>query len=101
MKIESQYKLGKTSTLRVGGKTYNAWKEQNPDKFIGYTDCGCNAGFKPGSVLDPFFGSGTVGLVAEQMGLQWCGIELNPEYIEIAKKRLAPYTSLEKLENFA
>ena len=101
MKIESQYKLGKTSTLRVGGKTYNAWKEQNPDKFIGYTDCGCNAGFKPGIVLDPFFGSGTVGLVAEQMGIQWCGIELNPEYIEIAKKRLAPYTSLEKLENFA
>ena len=52
-------------------------------------------------VLDPFFGAGTVGLVAEQMGLQWCGIELNPEYIEIAKKRLDPYTSIQKLEAFA
>ena len=69
-------------------------------EIIGYTDCGCNAGFKPGIVLDPFFGSGTVGLVAEQMGLRWCGIELNPEYIEIAKKRLAPFTSVEKLEAF-
>ena len=76
------------------------WKPKEKDEIIGYTDCGCNAGFKPGIVLDPFFGSGTVGLVAEQLGLQWCGIELNPEYIEIAKKRLAPYTSLEKLENF-
>ena len=69
-------------------------------EIIGYADCGCNAGFKPGIVLDPFFGSGTVGLVAEQMGLRWCGIELNPEYIEIAKKRLAPYTSVQKMEAF-
>ena len=69
-------------------------------EIIGYTDCGCNAGFKSGIVLDPFFGSGTVGLVAEQMGLQWCGIELNPEYIEIAKKRLDPYTSIQKMEAF-
>ena len=60
--------------------------------------CACP---KDGIVLDPFFGAGTVGLVAEQMGLQWCGIELNPEYIEIAKKRLDPYTSIQKLEAFA
>ena len=59
--------------------------------------CACP---KDGIVLDPFFGAGTVGLVAEQMGLQWCGIELNPEYIEIAKKRLAPYTAIQKMEAF-
>ena len=65
-----------------------------PQKIL---KCACP---KDGIVLDPFFGSGTVGLVAEQMGLQWCGIELNPEYIEIAKKRLAPYTSMQKMEVF-
>lgn len=40
-----------------------------------------------GVVLDPFFGSGTTGRVAERLGRKWIGIELNPEYVEIAKKR--------------
>jgi site-specific DNA-methyltransferase (adenine-specific) len=39
-------------------------------------------------VLDPFFGSGTVGEVASQYGRRFVGIELSPKYIEIAKKRL-------------
>ena len=38
-------------------------------------------------VLDPFFGSGTTGWVAQRLGRKWIGIELNPEYIEIANKR--------------
>jgi DNA modification methylase len=41
-----------------------------------------------GLVLDPFFGSGTTGLVARQNGRDFVGIELNPEYIEIARERL-------------
>lgn len=48
------------------------------------------AGSKPGSVvLDPFFGSGTVGEVCIEQGRQCVGIELNPEYAGIARKRLA------------
>ncbi len=39
-------------------------------------------------VLDPFFGAGTTGLVAEKHGRNYIGIELNADYIEIAKKRL-------------
>lgn len=47
------------------------------------------AGTEPGdTVLDPFFGSGTVGLVCKQLGRRYVGIELNPEYVDIAKKRL-------------
>jgi DNA modification methylase len=46
---------------------------------------GCPEG---GVVLDPFFGSGTVGVVATKHNRKYIGIELNPEYIEIAKKRL-------------
>ena len=57
------------------------------------SDCGCNAGFKPGVCLDIFFGAGTTAVAAEQLGLQWIGIELNKEYIEIARKRLEPYAN--------
>ena len=39
-------------------------------------------------VLDPFFGSGTVGLVAQQMARKYVGIELNPAYVELAAGRL-------------
>lgn len=46
---------------------------------------GCPAG---GTVLDPFFGAGTTGLVAQKHGRNCIGIELNPEYIDIAKRRL-------------
>ena len=46
------------------------------------------AGSKKGDVvLDPFFGSGTTGWVAQRLGRKWLGIELNPEYIKIAEKR--------------
>ena len=47
------------------------------------------AGCRPGGVvLDPFFGSGTTGRVAIKHGRGYIGIELNPEYIDIEKKRL-------------
>jgi len=43
---------------------------------------------KDGLILDPFFGAGTVGVVAKKLNLNYVGIELNPEYIKIAKKRI-------------
>ena len=48
------------------------------------------AGTRPGdAVLDPFGGSGTVGLVAQTHGRDSTLIELNPEYAAIADRRLA------------
>ncbi|SPU44258.1 DNA-methyltransferase [Brevundimonas diminuta] len=47
---------------------------------------GCPAG---GTVLDPFGGAGTTALVADRMGLDCTIIELNPEYAEIARRRIA------------
>ncbi len=48
------------------------------------------AGCPPGGVvLDPFFGSGTTGAVAEQEGRRWIGIELNPDYLPLIKRRTA------------
>jgi DNA modification methylase len=47
---------------------------------------GCPAGE---IVLDPFMGAGTTALVAKKNGCKYIGCELNPEYIEIAEKRLS------------
>ena len=48
------------------------------------------AGCRPGGiVLDPFFGAGTTGLVANRLGRSCIGIELNPDYVEIARRRIA------------
>lgn len=47
-----------------------------------------------GTVLDPFFGSGTVGLVARRLGRQFVGIELNPKYCAMAKHRIERETGL-------
>lgn len=45
---------------------------------------------QPGQVvLDPFFGSGTTGVAANREGIGWIGIELNPDYAEIARARTA------------
>jgi DNA modification methylase len=47
---------------------------------------GCPEG---GVVLDPFSGAATTGIVAVQHGRRYIGIELNPEYIELANRRFA------------
>jgi len=43
----------------------------------------------PCTVLDPFMGSGTTGEVAARHGRSFVGIELNAEYIELARERVA------------
>ncbi len=44
--------------------------------------------FKGDTVLDPFMGSGTTSLTARNLGRNSVGYEINPEFIEIAKKKL-------------
>jgi DNA modification methylase len=46
---------------------------------------GCPEG---GIVLDPFLGSGTVGVVAQKLGRDWLGCDISLEYCKIAKDRL-------------
>lgn len=41
-----------------------------------------------GVVLDPFNGAGTTGLVATRLQRSYVGIELNPEYVEMARRRI-------------
>lgn len=50
-----------------------------------------SAGCKPsGTVLDPFSGSGTTGMVAQKLGRKYVGIDLNPDYLALSlRTRLA------------
>lgn len=56
------------------------------------TRCDCFAPVRPGVVLDPFAGTGTVAKVAERLDRDWLGIELNPHYVELARRRLGRET---------
>lgn len=99
----------KTKSFESGsGKSGNAISGKHSDKCQGGGDtgdirkgpvvrtvttgweptCECSEPASPGVVLDPFFGAGTTGLVAKQLGRDFVGIELNPEYVTIARKRL-------------
>ena len=60
---------------------------------------GCPEG---GTVLDPFAGSGTTGVVAKRLRRNFTGIELNPEYREMALARIgAAETEYEQMELLA
>ena len=71
---------GETLDIRRGPVVHITTKGWQPT-------CSCDADRVPQIVLDPFFGSGTTGWVAQRLGRKWIGIELNEEYIKIAEKR--------------
>lgn len=51
--------------------------------------CQCSSSeIAPALVLDPFMGSGTVGVVAAALGRNFAGVDLKPEYVKIAAKRI-------------
>ena len=79
----AKFPAGQKSGVKKCATTYNF-----PN---GYTECGCGVGFTPGFVLDPFFGAGTTGVVARKLGRRFIGIELNPEYIRMAKRRITAH----------
>jgi hypothetical protein len=74
----------------LGGRQYREWKKENPDEFNGWTQsCDCDTDdTQPGIALDPFAGAGTTCMVAKDLGRRFIGIELNPEYVALAQKRL-------------
>ena len=51
--------------------------------------CGCDAGEAvPATVLDPFSGTGTTGVVAVMLGRDYVGIELKPQYAAMSRERI-------------
>ena len=90
---------GQTSRIDRGNKVhdggYGGWGTfgTNLRKDVVTTGwqagCQCDAGPPiPQLVLDPFLGSGTTALVADQLGRNAVGIELNLTYAEMARKRI-------------
>ncbi len=95
-----QHSIGATSGMYWKTRDFKGDNTvRNMSEKIGYSDCECNAGWKHGIVLDPFIGSGTTAVVAENFGRDFIGIELNPKYVAIAEKRIAeiPRTLFDKI----
>ncbi|MEA3224479.1 MAG: site-specific DNA-methyltransferase [Planctomycetota bacterium] len=79
------------SQIAAGGAITGGVGKNFPDvelTTVGWTDCGCGAGFRTGIVLDCFGGSATVGVVAAKLKRDYILIELSVPYTEIAQKRL-------------
>ena len=92
---------------KSAGQKYQEWRNANPDTTLGWRPtCGCwlpsapaqadwlalvPDEFKPvpATVLDPFSGMATTGVVALQLGRAYIGIELNVKYAEQSRQRLA------------
>jgi len=83
--------IGERVTARPSGRVMRFDKGWQVLHYRGdlFPTCICDAQHRPGVVLDPFMGAGTVGLVAHRLGRDWLGIELNPKYAELAKRRIA------------
>lgn len=83
--------LDRSSRSHEKGRTRASGKMVSPptSRTIGWSpSCDCDAETVPCVVLDPFAGSGTTLAVACQLGRDAIGIELNPEYAELAERRI-------------
>ncbi|KKN50447.1 hypothetical protein LCGC14_0632780 [marine sediment metagenome] len=97
-KTEAYTSKRREEAIKVGNAFGVKKVSAYPDYKISFEQtCNCNVEFTGGVVLDPFFGSGTTGVVALKQQKKFIGIELNPEYIEIANKRLKPHLEQRKL----
>lgn len=85
-----RYGTGEAGVHRKVGGQYQKWLDENPSQTTGFQPtCTCdNEGTGQSIVLDPFLGSGTTAEVALKHRREFIGIELNPEYVELAEKRL-------------
>lgn len=92
-KVKTGYGYGSSSSIG-GGHKRQEWLNNHPKVTLGFQPtCSCNADTRPGIVLDMFLGSGTTALVARELGRHYIGCDLSPEYVNMARERLAkPYT---------
>jgi site-specific DNA-methyltransferase (adenine-specific) len=70
------------STRGFKGEHFAAYPEALAERMV---RAACPEG---GVVLDPFMGAGTTAVVARKLGRRYIGVELNPEYVSIANRRL-------------
>lgn len=88
--IDKYFLVPKPDTDEKG--EFNNHKTVKPiavcEYIIKLTTFDCNS-----IVLDPFVGSGTTAVAAKKLNRVYIGIEINPEYVDIANKRLAMFDS--------
>ena len=68
------------------------WKPTRVGTLCWRPTCGHQAPAVPALVLDPFAGSGTTLAVAQRLGRRAVGVDLNPDYLEMARKRIGAVT---------
>lgn len=73
----------------------------NKTNTLGWVpSCKCpNTKRIPCTVLDPFMGAGTTALVAQKLGRNFIGFELNPKYVAMANKRLNSHLGMFSPDN--
>jgi len=88
---------GGKSALPSGQEHGRQYKEGyvNVHETTGWTTCSCvdeegkHPGFRPGVVLDPFAGRGTVGIIAKRYGRESILVEIKEEYCQMIEANLA------------
>jgi modification methylase len=82
---------GGPERIRVGGKKVHS--TQKPEALLHRIITACS---NPGdTVLDPFLGTGTTGAVAKRLGRNFIGIDRDPNYTRIARRRIATVQTLD------
>ncbi len=96
-KVEEKEKNGKLPQLEGGhgtmghdgaGRRYSADYRVETRTLGWKPTCKCGAAVSPCTVLDPFSGAGTTAMTAADLGRHGIGIELNPDYVELSKRRI-------------
>lgn len=85
-KVFTFYMVNSTVAAQMTRDVYTGHPSQKPINLLrelikGHTKAGA-------TILDPFMGSGTTGVAAIQTGRNFIGIEIDPAYFEIAKRRI-------------
>lgn len=70
-------------------------------KTIGWTDCGCNAAWRNGHILDPFGGSGTTAVVATGHNRDCTLIDIDERNIDLARQRVGMFLNTPEPEKAA
>jgi DNA modification methylase len=70
-----------TREFSTGARSRTGWEQACDCPTVGDDT-------EPGIVLDPFAGAGTTALVAKRLGRRFVGIDLNPDYVALAQRRV-------------
>jgi len=87
--VQSGTREEKDAHRQLGGNYQEALENRDVEMKGWQQTCDCDTdATEPGIVLDPFAGAGTTCLVAKELDRRFIGVDLNPEYVAMAQRRL-------------